>query len=93
VPLFTCAAYSTTTSLFLYYMLYSVKGRTLARRKPYKNNTRRLSNRATSKRVCKYKAITKELKHVRTNYNYKAKAKCKQATDKRLLNVEVIDYK
>jgi hypothetical protein len=27
--------------------------------------------------ICKYKAITKELKHARTKCNYKANAKCK----------------
>jgi hypothetical protein len=38
----------------------SVGGQTSARRKPYRNDTRKPSNRATNKRICKYKAITKE---------------------------------
>jgi hypothetical protein len=37
-----------------------VGGRTSAKRKPYRNDTRKLSNRATNKRICKYKAILKE---------------------------------
>jgi len=37
-----------------------VGGRTSARRKPYRNDTRKPSNRATNKRICTYKAITKE---------------------------------
>ena len=41
-------------------LILIVGGRTLARRKPYKNDTRKPSNKATNKRVCKYKAITKE---------------------------------
>jgi hypothetical protein len=32
---------------------------------------------AISKRIYKYKAITKELKNMRIKCNYKAKAKCK----------------
>jgi hypothetical protein len=61
------------TSIFL----ANVGGRTSARRKPYKNDTRKPSNKARSKRIYKYKAIVE----------------CKQVTDKQLLNVEVIDYK
>jgi hypothetical protein len=38
----------------------TIGGRTWARRKPYKNDTRKPSNRATNKRICKYKAITTE---------------------------------
>jgi hypothetical protein len=53
-----------------------VGGRTSARRKPYKNDTRKPSNRTRSKRIYKYKAIDS----IR-----------KQGTDKQLLNVEVID--
>jgi hypothetical protein len=41
----------------IYTNKYSVGGRTLARRKPYKNDTRKLSNKARSKRIYKYKAI------------------------------------
>jgi hypothetical protein len=37
-----------------------VRGQTSARRKPYKNDTRKPSNKATNKRIYKYKAITKE---------------------------------
>jgi hypothetical protein len=40
--------------------MHSVGGRTLARRKPYKNDTRKPRNKATNKRIYKYKAITKE---------------------------------
>jgi hypothetical protein len=55
----------------------TVGGRTSARRKPYRNDTRKPSNKARSKRIYKHKAIVE----------------CKQVTDKQLLNVEVIDYK
>jgi len=55
--------------------LANVRGRTSARRKPYKNDTRKTSNKARSKRICKHKAIVKR----------------KQVTDKQSLNVEVID--
>jgi hypothetical protein len=58
-------------------IIISVGGRTSARRKPYKNDTRKPSNKARSKRIYKHKAIVE----------------CKQVTDKQLLNVEVIDYK
>jgi hypothetical protein len=54
----------------------TVGGRISARRKPYRNDTRKPSNKARSKRICKHKAIGS----IR-----------KQATDKKLLNVEVID--
>jgi len=53
--------------------LCNVGGRTLARRKPYRKDTRKPSKQAISERICKNKAITKELKHARTKYNYKAK--------------------
>jgi hypothetical protein len=53
------------------------KGADLSQKKPYKNDTRKLSNRTISKRICKHKAIVK----------------CKQGIDKQLLNVKVIDYK
>jgi hypothetical protein len=43
-----------------FFNLDIVGGRTSARRKPYKNDTRKPSNRATNKRICKYKAIIKE---------------------------------
>jgi hypothetical protein len=52
-----------------------VGGRISARRKPYKNNTRKPSNGARSKHICKHKAIVE----------------CKQAIDKQLLNVKVIN--
>jgi hypothetical protein len=52
-----------------------IGGRTSARRKPYRNDTRKPSNRTRSKRIYKHKAIVK----------------CKQGIDKQLLNVEVID--
>jgi hypothetical protein len=42
---------------------------------PYKNNTKKLSNKARSKRICKYNAIVES----------------KQVTDKQLLNVKVIN--
>ena len=58
--------------------LASVGGRTTARRKPYRNDTRKPSNRTRSKRIYKHKAIDS----IR-----------KQVTDKQLLNVKVIDYK
>jgi hypothetical protein len=48
-----------------------VGGRTSARRKPYRNDSRKPSN----------KAITKELKHARTKCNYNAKIERKQAPD------------
>jgi len=35
-------------------------GRTSARRKPYRNDTRKPSNKARSKRICKHKATIKE---------------------------------
>jgi len=64
-----------------------VRGRPQLEETPYKNNTRKPSNKAaTSKRIYRYKAIIKELKHARTKCNYKANAKCKQATNKQLLN-------
>jgi hypothetical protein len=53
----------------------TIGGQTLARRKPYKNDTRKPSNRIRSKRICKYKAIIK----------------CKQGINKQLLNVKVIN--
>jgi hypothetical protein len=52
-----------------------VGGRTSARRKPYKNYTRKPSNKARSKRIGKHKTIIER----------------KQATDKQLLNVKVIN--
>jgi hypothetical protein len=55
----------------------NVGGQTSARRKPYRNDTRKPSNRTTNEGICKYKAIVE----------------CKQVTDKQLLNIEVIDYK
>jgi hypothetical protein len=54
---------------------YTIGGRTLARRKPYKNDIRKPSNRTRSKRIYKNKAIIKR----------------KQGIDKQLLNVKVID--
>jgi hypothetical protein len=38
-------------------LLTIIGGRTSARRKPYKNDTRKLSNKTRSKRIYKYKAI------------------------------------
>jgi hypothetical protein len=58
-----------------YFLTYTVGGRTSARRKPYKNDTRKPSNKTRSKRIYKHKAIVE----------------CKQGTDKQLLNVKVID--
>jgi hypothetical protein len=55
--------------------LYTIGGRTLARRKPYRNDTRKPSNKARSKRIYKHKVIVER----------------KQAIDKQLLNVKVID--
>jgi hypothetical protein len=55
--------------------LYTIGGRTLARRKPYRNDTRKPSNKARSKRIYKHKVIVE----------------LKQAIDKQLLNVKVID--
>jgi hypothetical protein len=40
--------------------MHIVGGRTSARRKPYRNDTRKPSNRTTNEGICKYKAITKE---------------------------------
>jgi len=40
---------------------------------------------ATSKRICRYKAITKELKYARTKCNHKANAERKQATNVRII--------
>jgi hypothetical protein len=45
------------------------------KKRPYRNDTRKPSNKARSKRIYKHKAIVE----------------CKQATDKQLLNVEVIN--
>ena len=59
-----------------------IKGRTLARRKGFTRTLSRiLTNKATSKRICRYKAITKErkdLKHIETKVcicKHKAKAR------------------
>ena len=52
------------------------RGADLSQKKPYKNDTRKLSNGTRSKRICKHKAIDS----IR-----------KQGIDKQLLNVKVID--
>ena len=70
-----------------------VGGRTSDRRKgPTRTVSRIPTNKATSKRIYKYKAITKErqLKHARTECNHKAKADCKAGNEcVRLLYVYV----
>jgi len=51
------------------------RGANLSQKKrPYKNVSRIPSKQAISKRICRNKAITKGLKHARTNCNHKAKA-------------------
>jgi hypothetical protein len=53
--------------------LYSVGGRTSARRKPYRNDTRKPSNRTTSRtRIDISKNETKKPKHARVDQGIEA---------------------
>jgi hypothetical protein len=81
-----CAPYYSTLLFFNPFLtpLYSVGERTSARRKgPTRTLSRIPTNKATSKRIYRYKAITKErkeLKHTETKVctrNYRTKAECK----------------
>jgi hypothetical protein len=59
----------------------SVRGRTLARRKGLIRTSLGYQETATSKRICRYKVIIKELKYARTKCNYKATAKRKTSNE------------
>jgi hypothetical protein len=72
----------------------TVGGNLSQKKRPYKNVSRISTTKATSKRICRYKAITKErkeLKHAKTEMytrNHRTKAECKTGNEcVRLLGV------